>query len=468
MNSDFSPYQGQQHEAISQNLQAAAINKMVTGNRGELGKASLPNDMRNAIKSLARQEDKVYRAYEALANKIINRVAKNAMKETGTVQGGGLTQNLQNCFRCATVGSTNTNRLQTNTYIPSYVLDANLVNQARNQLPNKYKDFIVVETAAGPDEGKGYVQIYTSAFGTLMDKFEEAANQGIVYQLGVWKNTLATMPDATQFKKRTATNSKDNGKYAATQALYTKAKQLPGGCAQTCLNAEDKVWSQASGNPDCGQGTSTIVSDLGTGVTLGQCKDSCVGNIACTDITWAPGNYHCILFAGCDNAGSSTGWRRYVLQREALKSSAPIMPPIKQDSSGTSVTGACAGCALLFKNLKQNTRPAKPVPPTQPPPPVSGIVQTGTGQEIVLPDLEGADTEVPDYPDSDGSPREGRPSDAPTTTTSYPIVIVYRTPAGGSGLGIGGSAAGVVGAASSSWLHGSLLMLLAAVFCCSS
>jgi hypothetical protein len=111
MNSDFSPYQGQQHEAISQNLQAAAINKMVTGNRGELGKANLPNDMRNTIKSLARQENKVYRAYEALANKIINRVAKNAMKETGTVQAAGLTQNLQNCFRCATVGSTNTNRL---------------------------------------------------------------------------------------------------------------------------------------------------------------------------------------------------------------------------------------------------------------------------------------------------------------------------------------------------------------------
>jgi hypothetical protein len=32
MNFDFSPYQGQQQEAISQNLQAAAVNKMVTGN----------------------------------------------------------------------------------------------------------------------------------------------------------------------------------------------------------------------------------------------------------------------------------------------------------------------------------------------------------------------------------------------------------------------------------------------------
>jgi hypothetical protein len=259
MNSDFSPYQGQQHEAISQNLQAAAINKMVTGNRGELGKANLPNDMRNTIKSLARQENKVYKAYEALANKIINRVAKNAMKETGAVQAAGLTQNLQNCFRCATVGSTNTNRLQTNTYIPSYVLDANLVNQARNQLPNKYKDFIVVETTASPDQGKGYVQIYTSALGTLMGKFEEAANKGIVYQWGVWKNTLATMPDTTQFKKRTANNGKDNGKYAANQALLIRAAGM--GCRSTCLTADN---ANAPNKPPIKQ------DSQGTSVT-GQC-----------------------------------------------------------------------------------------------------------------------------------------------------------------------------------------------------
>merc|ERR1712046_33934 len=120
-------------------------------------------------------------------------------------------------------------------------------------------DFIVVETAAGPDQGKGYVQIYTSAFGTLLGKFEEAANKGIVYQWGVWKNTFATMPDTTQFKKRTANNGKDNGKYAANQALLIKAAGM--GCRSTCLTADN---ANAPNKPPIKQ------DSQGTSVT-GQC-----------------------------------------------------------------------------------------------------------------------------------------------------------------------------------------------------
>merc|ERR1711979_107175 len=83
-NSDFSPYSGQQHERISKNLQASAINKMITGNRGELGKNVLPNEMKDQIKKLQKLEDKIYKTYESLANKIIKKLG-NSMKQTYSV-----------------------------------------------------------------------------------------------------------------------------------------------------------------------------------------------------------------------------------------------------------------------------------------------------------------------------------------------------------------------------------------------
>merc|ERR1712113_1685 len=61
MNSDFSPYSGQQQESISQNLQASAINKMVTGNRGELGKSLLTREMTTRINQLQTLEDAIYK-----------------------------------------------------------------------------------------------------------------------------------------------------------------------------------------------------------------------------------------------------------------------------------------------------------------------------------------------------------------------------------------------------------------------
>merc|ERR1712187_754002 len=113
MNSDFSPYQGQQHESVSQNLQASAINKMVTGNRGELGKSAIPDAMKNKLKQLQNLEDKTYKRYESLSNKIIKRIGEQQMKETGTVVASGTSQQLANCFRCTAVGSTNPNCQQT-------------------------------------------------------------------------------------------------------------------------------------------------------------------------------------------------------------------------------------------------------------------------------------------------------------------------------------------------------------------
>jgi hypothetical protein len=231
MNSDFSPYQGQQHEGISLNLQASAINKMVTGNRGELGKSAIPDAMKNKLKQLQNLEDKTYKRYESLSNKIIKRIGEQQMKETGTVVASGTSQQLANCFRCTAVGSTNTKRQQTNTYIPSFELPASLVADAEKLIPTKYRHMLEKDAQTG----KALVLIYKTAMDDLSKAFLDAAPLGIVYQMGVTKTTLHTMPDSVQFKKRNANNQKDNGVYAYTQALYEKAKGI--GCAESCLKA---------------------------------------------------------------------------------------------------------------------------------------------------------------------------------------------------------------------------------------
>lgn len=67
----------------------------------------------------------------------------------------------------------------------------------------------------------------------LMPEFLAAEEYGILYQPAMKKNTTTTMPDATQFKKRTDTGKVDNGKYAATIAKYAAAKAH--GCEAACL-----------------------------------------------------------------------------------------------------------------------------------------------------------------------------------------------------------------------------------------
>jgi hypothetical protein len=341
-NSDFSPYSGQQHDEISKNLQASAVNKMVTGNRGELGKNSLPQATKDKIKQLQKLENKVYKRYEALANNMIKRLG-NQMKETGSVEVGGTQQNLANCFRCSTAGSTNAKRLTTNTYIPSFQLPANLIADANKLVPQKYKTLI---------SQTGVVQIYVAAMNDLMPAFLGAEEYGILYQPAMRKQTLTAMPDATQFKKRTDTGKIDNGKYAATAAK--KAFALSKSCPENCLT--------------------------------------------------------------CNKAADNKR-------------------PLIADAQATCVTGQCVGCAALFSN---QLSAAKTPPPTA----VSIDLMTG----VALPSI--GVPPINDYPDTDGTPREGRPAD-PTTTTRK---VYYAPPPIGV---VGGTMQPVLGA----WLLGCIFLL---------
>merc|ERR1719145_348282 len=224
-NSDFSAYSGQQHDQISANLQAACVNKMVTGNRGELGQNALPSATKAKIAELQKSEDKVYKEYETYANNIIKKLGAQ-MTETGfiEVEGTYQKQQLANCFRCSTVGSTNTNRQQTTTYIPSFKLPTSLIQSAKALVPTTHQNLITQE---------GVVQIYVASMVTLMPDFLAAEEYGLLYQPAMKKRTVTTMPDATQFKKRTDTGKTDDGKYAATAAKYAAAKAF--NCQDACL-----------------------------------------------------------------------------------------------------------------------------------------------------------------------------------------------------------------------------------------
>jgi len=233
-NSDFSPYSGQQQESISRNLQASAINKMVTGNRGELGKSLLTREMTTRINQLQTLEDTIYKNYEALANKIIKTIGHQMKSQVdmrttmGWKNGKRIckqtTAITDNCFRCAETGSMRGQRLETNTYIPSFQLPAILVKQARSLLPPKYSELI---------SPTGQVRIYVQSLMDLMPFFAVSHPYGIIYQAAMIKSTVSTMPDATNFRKLNSQDAGDRGQYAAMQAKTSLAASF--GCPFHCL-----------------------------------------------------------------------------------------------------------------------------------------------------------------------------------------------------------------------------------------
>jgi hypothetical protein len=218
-NSDYSPYSGQQPEGISKNLQASAINKMEVGNRGELGKSILPSDTHKRLRHLQKLESKIYKNYEALANKIIKSLGNN-MTSTGKIGD----QQLATCFRCAETGSTNTKRQETNTYIPSFQLPKNLIPAARKLVPDQYSNLITES---------GIVQIYVASLNDLMPFYYESRHLGLTYQTAIVKHTLTTMTDDQNFKKRNKEGKVDKGEYASVLA---KQKFVAAhGCPAKCL-----------------------------------------------------------------------------------------------------------------------------------------------------------------------------------------------------------------------------------------
>lgn len=213
-NSDFSPYSGQQHEMISQNLQAATILRMTAANGGELGRSIITDENKKIIDNLINKVNDVVEKYEKVANNIFNIVKNNYAFADKIGE-----QQLANCFRCSDTGSVNTERIEQQTYIPSFeIKDFNQSNQIRNSLNNDVKNLLPVNS--------NIVQIYKASLSELSSDFENVANLGIIYQPAMLKNTITTMKDMTNFLKVNLNGEKDDGVYASTLALKTKQQNI--------------------------------------------------------------------------------------------------------------------------------------------------------------------------------------------------------------------------------------------------
>jgi len=242
-NSDYSPYSGQQPEAISRNLQASVILKMVTGNRGELGKALLAKENPAAAKlqkALEQKAKNVVAKLEGITNKIIAAIQNDAgVKNTDTTQGA---QKTALCFRCEEVGSTLAQRLTTNTYVPSFQIPAASMAKAQALVPAQYS--ALVQTDAN---GVGTLRIYTTALDIMNAEFVKAAAVGLDYLPPKVKASWTTAADATEFIKKDANGKKDNGQYAAAQA---NVKSLGTPVTAALLTKNLQVGPKALAAPD--------------------------------------------------------------------------------------------------------------------------------------------------------------------------------------------------------------------------
>lgn len=217
-NSDFSPYSGQQPEAISQNLQASCIIKMVTGDRGELGKTKLKKDNINAFnfqKKIENKANELIRIYESIANQIIEAIGDLPLSQNNDTTMANK-QKTATCFRCAEVGSVTTIRQTTNTYVPSFQIATAYVIEARRYVADVYKNLI---------DANGVLQIYTTVLQDMNALFIKASALGLDYQGPAIKSTLTALADATKFRKVDAAGKADGGYYAATEAAKIKAIQ---------------------------------------------------------------------------------------------------------------------------------------------------------------------------------------------------------------------------------------------------
>lgn len=211
-NSDYSPYSGQQHESISKNLQSAIILHMIASNGGELGKSLFNNDDINFINNLIQKVSYIVNKYETEANNIFNKI-KDKFKTDGNIGN----QKLANCFRCADTGSVNNNRLEQQTYIPSFSInDKSIYKEIKNSLPDDLKNLIIDNS----------VQIYVASLNYMMSDFNQAYKRGFVYTPAMLKPNITTMKDITNFIKVDNKGNNDNGVYASKRAITIKNKNI--------------------------------------------------------------------------------------------------------------------------------------------------------------------------------------------------------------------------------------------------
>jgi hypothetical protein len=195
-------------------MQASAILKMVTGNRGELGKFKLAKDNRAAFnfqRKIEKKAKELVRVYESITNQIIGAIGMNMTNTDTSMESLG--QKTVTCFRCAEVGAVNARRKTTNTYVPSFVIPKALKAEAR-----MYVAPIRAKLITDLPNGDGLLQIYQAVLSDMTPEFIEFGQKyKLGYQGPIIKTGLATKQDETQFRKIGADGKPDKGYYAATK-----------------------------------------------------------------------------------------------------------------------------------------------------------------------------------------------------------------------------------------------------------
>lgn len=189
--------------------------------------------------------------------KCVNMVPAGTMKiKAGTEEPrlGKSPQKTETCFRCSEVGSTVTNRKNTNTYIPSFeIAGVESINMALERVAPIYlKSGFLTHPDTGAITKKGdtkailqlymavlnemwpefakassgsYLQeYYESRYNRLKDKVKDLEKFKFSYRGPVLKETTTTLADERNYIKTDASGKNDRGYYAAQQAWPKQAK----------------------------------------------------------------------------------------------------------------------------------------------------------------------------------------------------------------------------------------------------
>jgi len=303
-----------------------------------------------------------YRKNERAANTILKLYGCD-VKSAGNITG----QATRVCARCGEVGSTNTKRLETPTYIPSFKLPQIVAAQAKEAV-GRGKG--VVNAATGD------VKIYETTLKELMPKFQAAAAQGITYQPAKLKTTMGTLTDATAFKKRNANGGNDNGEYATTMAKSLDMKAV-WGCDPACMQCrsaggllQQPQWATISRVRGCQRNGENIrYTRYQRVANLQQCQALC--QAGCAAVDFFETSRYCLFYAkACTNPlanwNKASSYRKTTTAQATTgptSGSAPLRPSVHKDQAGTCVNYCsqgqcvyqaggtdCTGCAALFSN----------------------------------------------------------------------------------------------------------------------
>lgn len=274
-NSNYSPYSGQQHGEISRNMQAAAVVHMTSGNRGELGKNNIPNAQKKTLKALNKQVNKIYKAYEKVANKVIDDLTKGAGKNGAGAKMG--VQSLGNSFRSLEKGATSTKRLKTTTYVPSFDVQGYDMNVIQKAIDSRTKGskavYADLVSTPKPNTGRRYAEIYTATMNQMLPKFKAAEAQGITYMESVKKVPCSLLTQDNVIK---ALSDPDNANRRATACCKGSMQNTaPGGCGCT-LTQKTNFQKKNAANRNDGGAYSAREFTLNHYMTQYNCQRGCM------------------------------------------------------------------------------------------------------------------------------------------------------------------------------------------------